>query len=87
MAVQGFDGTLEMNAAGAFDEHDVTGPQILYQPLAGGIGVVEKGRGHSAGGCCICQVLRIALHRDDEIEAGLRGGSSASDVERGTLFA
>jgi hypothetical protein len=67
MTAQVFDSLLQMDATGALDEDDVTGPEILYEPLTRSIGVAKKDGGHSAGACGGGQVLRIALHCDHEI--------------------
>ena len=84
---QRFDGALEVNTAGAFDEDNVAGAKIFNEPLAGGVGVAEKDGRHSAGACGGGQVFGVALHRDDEIEAGLGGGAATSDVQRGPVLA
>jgi hypothetical protein len=84
---QRFNGAFQMNAAGAFDENDVAGAKVFNEPLACGFGIIEKDRGHSAGRCGCGQVFGVALHSDDEIEAGLGGGATAGNVERGTLLA
>lgn len=87
MTAQGIDSSLQMNTSGAFHEDDVAAPEILYEPLASGIGVAKKDRRHSAGACGSGQVFRVALHSDDEIEAGLRGGATTGDVQRGAVLA
>jgi len=84
---QSFDGPLEVNAAGAFDENDVAGAKIFDEPLACTLGVIEKDRRNSAGACGGGKVLRVALHCNDEIEAGLGGGAPTGDVKRGALLA
>ena len=87
MMAQSFDSTLQMDATRAFNEHDIAGPQVFYQPLAGGIGVAKKDRGNAARACCGGQVFRVALDSNDKIEASLRGGATTSDVKRGALAA
>ena len=87
MTIEVFDGPLQVNAARAFDEDNVAGTKIFDEPLAGGFGIAKKDGGHSAGACGGGQVLGVALHGNDEIEAGLGGGASAGDVQRGPVLA
>jgi len=87
MAVQDFDGPFQMDAARAFDENDVAGAKVFDEPLACGLGVVEKDRRDSAGACSRGKVLGVALHCDDEIEAGLGRDAPTGNVEGGTLLA
>ena len=86
MTAQSFDSALEMDATRAFDEGDVAGPQVFYQPLAGGIGVAKKDSRYTARACCGGQVFRVALNCDHEIEASLRGGASTGDVQRSSVL-
>ena len=87
MILEGFNGALEMDAAGAFDEHDVAGAQILEEPAAGGFGVGEKERGDSAGAGGRGEVPGVSLDADDEVESGLGGGEAAGGVELGAMLA
>jgi hypothetical protein len=76
-----------MDSTRAFYEDDIAGPQIFYEPLTRSIGVAKEDCWHSAGACGCGQVFRIALHSDHEIEAGLRGGATAGDVQRSSVLA
>jgi hypothetical protein len=83
----GVDGALEMNAAGAFDEDDIAGADILREPLARSIGVAKKDCWNSAGASGRGQMFCVALNGDNEIEAGLGSGASACDVKSGAVLA
>ena len=50
--MQHFDCALEVDAAGAFDEGDVSGAEGLEEPAAGGFGIGQEEGGDStlAGG-------------------------------------
>ena len=76
-----------MDAAGAFDEHNVTGAHTLEEPAAGCIGVWQKEGGDStgAGGCG--QVPGVSLDGNDEVESGFGGGKPAGSVELGSMLA
>ncbi len=63
------------------------GRRFCDEPLAGGFGIGEKNCGDSAGAGGGGQVLGVALHGDDEIEASLGGGAAAGGVQRGTVLA
>ncbi len=63
------------------------GRRFCDEPMAGGFGVGEKHGGDSAGASGRGQMLGIALHGDDQIEAGLGGGAAAGGVQRGAVLA
>jgi hypothetical protein len=87
LILESFDGAFEMDAAGAFDEHNVAGARILEEPEASGFGVGQKERGDStgAGGCG--QVPGVSLDCNDEVESGFGGGKPAGSVELGAMLA
>jgi hypothetical protein len=75
-----------VNAARTLDEYNVAGLEILEQPAAGCGGVGEKEGCDPAGAGRRGEMFGVAMHADNQVEAGFGSGASAGGVERGPKF-
>lgn len=82
-----FNGALEMDASGAFDEDDIPGFHIADKPLAGGFGVGKKDGSDAAEAGCGREMLCVSAHADDEVDAGIRGRFAGCCVKHGCVLA